>query len=218
MIKKKIKKMKEIYFIDNTNIFDENLVKHYHDYLKELNESNVDLYINDDQQKYQKFNTFKDEGIYSIKLKLKTKIKDSSYMFCNCDKLTNIEFHSFDTKNITDMSRMFYNCCNLTSIDLSSFKTDKVTNMFSMFELCNNLTEIDLSSFETGNVTNISRLFYDCKNLKKVDLSSFDEDNITKFKGMFHGCDNLSEVKMAKNFYEKIKKEMPSQKIKYVFL
>ena len=90
--------------------------------------------------------------------------------------------------------------------------------MFSMFELCYNLTEIDLSSFETENVTNISRLFYGCKNLKKVDLSSFDEDNITKFKGIFHGCNNLSEVKMDKNFFEKIKEEMPSQKIKYVFI
>lgn len=209
---------KEIYFIDNTDIFDENLVKHFHDYLAELDDSNVELYINDEKQKYQKFQTFTKEGTYSIKIKLKNKMKDSSYMFCNCDKLTNIEFSSFETKNITDMSRMFYNCSNLTSLDLSEFNTSNVTSMYSMFEQCYNLTEIDLSSFETENVTNMSKLFCGCKNLKKVNLSSFEETNITNFKKMFYGCKNLSEVKITKSFYEKIKKEMPSHNINFILL
>ena len=209
---------KEIYFLDNTNIFDENLVKHYHDFLKELDETNVDLFINDVQEKYTKFSTFKEEGTYTIKLKLKIRIKDCSYMFCNCVNITNIDFSNFDTRNINNMYRMFYNCENLTELDFSSFNTSKVTNMYSLFEKCYNLTSANLTSFDTENVTNISRMFFGCKNLKKVDLSSFDDDNFDEFKELFEDCNSLSEVKISKNFYDKIQKEMPSDKIEFVLL
>ena len=209
---------KEIYFLDNTNIFDENLVKHYHDFLKELDETNVDLFINDVQEKYTKCSTFKEEGTYTIKLKLKIRIKDCSYMFCNCVNITNIDFSNFDSRSINNMCRMFYNCENLTDIDFSSFNTSKVTNMYSLFEQCYNLTTADLTSFETDNVTNISRMFYGCKNLKKVDLSSFDDDNFDEFKGIFEDCNSLSEVKITKTFFDRIQAEIPSEKIEFVLL
>ena len=221
IIKLKIEKKdvgKEIYFLDNTNIFDENLVKHYHDFLKELDETNVDLFINDVQEKYTKCSTFKDVGTYTIKLILKTKIKDCSYMFCNCVNIIHIDFSNFDTKSINNMCRMFYNCENLTEIVFSTFNTSKVTNMYSLFEQCYNLKSADLTSFDTEKVTNISRMFYGCKNLKKVDLSSFDDDNFEEFKEIFKNCNNLSEVKITKNFFDKLQKEMPTDKIEFILL
>lgn len=61
---------KNIYFLDNTDGSSFNGVSHLHDNLKELNESNTDLYINDDKFKYQKYFVPKKEGIYSIKLNI----------------------------------------------------------------------------------------------------------------------------------------------------
>jgi surface protein len=209
---------KEIYFLDNTNIYDENLVKHFHDYLKELKESNVEMSINDVQQPYQKFSTFTEEGTYTIKLKFQNRIRDCSYMFCNCVNIINIDFSNFDTRSITNMSRMFYNCENLTEIDFSTFNTSKVTNMFSMFEQCYKLKSADLSTFDTESVTNISRMFYGCKNLENLDLSSFDDDNIEEIKGMLIGCNSLKEVKITKNFYDRIQFEMPSDKVEFVLV
>ena len=209
---------KEIYFLDNTDIFDENLVKHYHDFLKELDEKNVDLFINDEKHKFQKFYSFDKKGDYSIKLIFKTKMQDCSYMFCNCTNIMEIDLTSFDTSKVNNMSRMFYNCCNLTNIDFSSFNTSKVTDMYSMFEQCFNLESLDLSSFDIGNISDIGRMFSGCKNLKTIDLSSFEEENITNYKGIFKDCKKLKEMKIPQNFYEKIQKEMPSDKIELILL
>ena len=65
---------KDIYFLDNTN-GDYNYIKHYHDNLKELNESNTELYINDKKYKYKKYFNFDKEGIYIIKIKYNINIK-----------------------------------------------------------------------------------------------------------------------------------------------
>jgi len=51
---------KDIYFIDNSN---------NHGYLKELNELNVTLFINDKEYKFKKYFKPEKEGIYTIKLK-----------------------------------------------------------------------------------------------------------------------------------------------------
>ena len=59
---------KDIYFLDNTK-YKELLtgIKHYHDNLKELNESNTELYINDKKYNYKKYFKPDKEGIYMIK-------------------------------------------------------------------------------------------------------------------------------------------------------
>jgi hypothetical protein len=75
----------DIYFLDNTDGGkDDEGIKHYHDNLKELNESNTELYINDKKYKFCKFCKFSKEGIYHIKLKFQIEIKDCSYMFFEC--------------------------------------------------------------------------------------------------------------------------------------
>ena len=206
---------KEVYFLDNTHVFDENLIKHYHDYLGELNDSNVELFINEEKQKYQKFFTPTKEGTYNIRLVFKEKIEDCSYMFCNCHNLINVDLSSFETENIIDMTRMFYNCHNLTDIDLSTLETDNVTSMYSMFDQCYNLTNLNLSSFDTSNVEDFSKMFNGCKKLKNLDLSSFDSSSATNTSGMFNDCKNLKTVKINEDLYEKIKKEV-DKKIEFI--
>ena len=63
---------KDIYFLDNTvgkYLIYGKIEEHYHDNLKELNEKNTELYINNIRYKYSKYFKPKEEGIYQIKLK-----------------------------------------------------------------------------------------------------------------------------------------------------
>ena len=152
---------KDIYFLDNRIILENYPIKYCHDGLQELNEENVELYIDEKKYNYKKYHKFT-KGKHTIVLKLKIKIKDCSKMFSNCINLTNIDLSNFNTSKATDMTAMFYNCRNLTNIDLSSFNTSNVTNMTAMFSDCINLTNLDLSSFNTSNVTNMTQMLSNC--------------------------------------------------------
>ena len=208
---------KKIYFLDNSNFIDKKTgQKHFHDNLKELNESNTKLFINNIKYKFKKYFKPQKEGIYMIKIKLNKLIRDCSYMFYNCYKLIYVDLSYFNTKYVTNMSYMFYNCSNLLSIDLGSFdkifkdmlmvitdytllkdkfsysfNTKHVTNMSHMFNLCTNLTNIDLSSFDTKNVTNMESMFEFCYNLINIDLNSFNIKNVDNMSMMFFGCSKL---------------------------
>ena len=109
-IKIKIEKeniFKNIYFLDNTDdIYKENgyVVEHHHDNLKELNELNTEVFINNIKYKYEKYFKPEKEGLYEIILIFKIKIKDCSYMFFGSCNLTSIDLSSFNTKNVTNMS------------------------------------------------------------------------------------------------------------------
>ncbi len=76
-----------IYFLYNTNgsiYIDNKSEEHHHDFLKELNVSNIDLFINNKKYKFQKYFKPDKEGFYSILIKLKNNITDCSCIFCNC--------------------------------------------------------------------------------------------------------------------------------------
>ena len=132
---------KDIYFLDNTDgkyNIDGKEVEHYHDNLKELNELNTKLYINNIKYKYKKYINVKIEGIYKIKLKFNIKIKDCSFMFCECFNIKNLDLSYFDTKNVTNMSYMFYNISDIAKLNLSSFDIKNVTKMSHILYLPNN--------------------------------------------------------------------------------
>jgi len=192
---------KDIYFLDNTEfknyINDDNIEEHYHEFLKELNELNTELYINNIKYNYKKYFKPEKEGIYHIIIKLNIQIKDCSFMFYNCKNLVNLDLSSFDTKNATNMKRMFYGCDNLINLDLSSFDTKNVTDMSDMFYECYQLKEIDLSSFDTKKVTDMSGMFYECYELKDIDLSSFDTKNVTDMSYMLYNCNNLRNINLS---------------------
>ena len=181
----------DIYFLDNFN-----QGEHFHDNLKELNELNTEIFINNKKYKYTKGFKAKKVGLIEIKIKFNILIKDCSYMFCGCSNITSIDLSSFDTKNVIKMNNMFDKCYNLKDIDLSSFNTENVSNMSYMFSVCSNLKNINLSSFNTKNVKDMSGMFYYCSSLKKVDLSSFDTSNVVNIKNIFSCCTTLNEVKV----------------------
>ena len=239
---------KKIYFLDNTNgevyISAYKEENHNHDFLKELNEANVELYINNKKSKYQKYFIPEKEGIYEILLKFKINLKDCSFMFYDCKNIVQIDMSAFNTKNANDMRSMFGHCSNLISLDLSSFNTENVTNMSCMFSYCTKLENINISSFNTKNVKDMDALFWSCQNLKDINLLSFNTENVEDICWMFNSCyelkkidisnfnvkkvfrsssmfessKELKEIKLNKNTYELIKSQIDPEKIKIVLV
>ena len=190
--------------------------------IKEIYNSNIELYINNIKHNFNTHIKAEKEGIYDIKLKFfhkhkdcsdmfsnceniifidlsffdSSNITDTSYMFANCKNLEKIDFSSFDTKNVTDMSHMFNNCNNLKNLNLSFFNTKNVENMNSMFYKCYNLYDLYLSSFDTKKVTNMGSMFSNCYRLIKLDLSSFNTENVINIYGIFFKCYSLTFLKL----------------------
>lgn len=104
---------------------------------------------------------------------------NTSYMFCDCSNLTNLDVSNFDTSNVTNMERMFYFCPNLATLDVSNFDTSNVTDMAQMFDSCSSLTTLDLSNFDTSKVTRMGCMFFSCSKLS-LDCSSWNVDKVTE--------------------------------------
>ena len=78
----------KIYFLDNFDAFDyNNKQNHFRNGLKELNDKNAELYINNIKYKYEKYFIPKEEGEYEIKLKFNINLTDCSYMFASCNTI-----------------------------------------------------------------------------------------------------------------------------------
>ena len=176
---------KQIYFMDKSEIYNN---------LKEINNLNTDLFINDIKKDFSKYFYPEKEGIYKIKIVFHFYIRNCSYMFCNCSNIKSIDLSSLDSKNITNMGYMFYKCYNLENIDIGSFNTTNVTNMAYMFYECNNLKKLDLSSFNTNQVSFMEGMFAFCKHLESVILSTFEAKNNIDMEYMFGYCSNLKYI------------------------
>ena len=163
---------KEIYFLDNYEYKDNEGITHYHDNLKEINKLNTELYINDKKYKYKKYFKFEKEGINKINLLFDINLKDCSYMFAGCDKITSINFINFNCNNLLNMEYMFYKCKNLKKLNLFALDTKNVRNMSYMFYYCENLNNLDLSSFIIKNVSNKGNIidFISLKNIPDISL------------------------------------------------
>ncbi|EOS7783797.1 BspA family leucine-rich repeat surface protein [Enterococcus hirae] len=129
----------------------------------------------------------------------KQTITNTSYMFQNCPKLTNIQFPNTSNK-VSNADFMFLNCTSLSDrglVNIANFFSDSlestvgmfyntaltsapnitmenVRDMSSMFENCSNLTSFDSSTlynFRIGSVQTMKNLFRNCPKLKLVDFS-----------------------------------------------
>ena len=218
---------KDIYFLENIN--NENKMK---EKFNELNKDNTELYINNIQMEFKKFFRPTEEGVYTIKLIIKNKIKSCNNMFYNCRNITSINLTSFKSSEITDTKGMFEKCYNLKEIIFGDFNTEKVINMENMFAKCKvlkkivfpetfvtkkvtnmalmffgceNLEELNVLVFDTRNATNMHGLFQDCFLLQKLNLSSFKTDKVTDMSQMFLRCCKLNEIKINPYKFNTIK-------------
>ena len=164
--------------------------------LKELNELNTELFINEKKYNYKSYFTPEKEGIYEIQLNIKKNMKNCCCLFYGLINLQSLDLSSFKTQNVTNMSFMFYGCNNLQSLDLSSFNTQNVTNMSYMFYGCYNLKSLNLSSLNNKKVTDMSCMFYNCENLQNLNLSSFNTQNVINMRCMFYNCNKLQNLNL----------------------
>ena len=186
---------KEIYFLNKEYMEckDRHLIENYNN---NLNETNVELYINERLCKYKKYFQPDKEGEYKIKLKFNINLTDCSNMFAGCENIIKIDF-SICTYFVNDMKKMFCGCTNLKEINLLSFDITNVMDMSYMFSECENLVNLDLSSFNNKTVTNISYMFYCCENLFNLNLSNFNFNNVSYLEGVLYKCNNLKNLNLS---------------------
>ena len=89
------------YINKNLNLNNENEIK------------NCEITINNELIPFNYIHKFKSSGKYKIKYTFKNIINKTSYMFCECELLNNIDLSNFNTNNVTNMSYMFRGCSSL---------------------------------------------------------------------------------------------------------
>ena len=190
---------KNIYFLNKDNDEfnkEEEYINSIEYYNKQLNESKIKIFINDQQYDNKKYFQPKQEECYEIKLQFSSNIEKMSYMFYGCSNLTKINLSSFDTESVNNMSYLFYDCSNLITIEPSLLKLKNVINMSSMFYNCSNLEKIELN-FNTNNIINMSYMFCNCFSVKEIHLSSADTINVNNMMSMFCNCSKLTEINLS---------------------
>lgn len=168
------------------------------------NKDNIDLLINGEEKDlYDK--VYLKKGENKIKLKIKNKVTNLSYMFKNCDtNIINIEsLKNLDVSNVTNFSHMFDGCKSLTEINgLLKWKVSKGINFEAMFYNCESLSNINgLQNWDVSNGNNFSYMFYFCRSLSNIDrLENWNVSNADDFICMFKGCNHLSKINGLKNW------------------
>lgn len=118
------------------------------------------------------------QGIANLKTNKVTTMMD---MFCNCSKLTSIDFSHFNTESVENMSGMFKYCTSLSELNLTSFNTSEVYTMQGMFDGCSNLRTIMVSDdWTTTSVTHSESMFSDCNKLKGYKGTTYNAANVDK--------------------------------------
>ena len=147
---------------------------------------------------------FKETGTYKIEYVFKKSLTNSCFMFYDCNKLTNLDFSNFDSKNIKNMESMFKKCSSLEQLNLSKFNTENVTIMSNMFNNCDSLKNLNLSDFNTKNVTKMDFMFNCCSKLTDLNLSNFNTEKVTNMEYMFFDCNSLINLNVSKFNTQKV--------------
>ena len=132
-------------------------------------------------------------------LKLKDNIRDISYIFAGCDKLTSEELNrnlsAWKLSGDLNIREAFRDCHSLERIDMSVFRNCNITDSSSVFSTCKKLKTIaNIGNLNISKADGISYLFYECNSLTQLDLSNWDTSNIQYMIATFDGCNNLTEL------------------------
>ena len=132
-------------------------------------------------------------------IKLKDNIRDISYIFAGCDKLTSDELNrnlsAWKLSGDLNIREAFRDCHSLERIDMSAFRNCNITDSSSVFSTCKKLKTIaNIGNLNISKADGISYLFYECNALTQLDLSNWDTGNIQYMIVTFDGCNNLTEL------------------------
>ena len=190
-------------YIQNNNIFE---YKENNEELKELNEINTKLFINNEQYPFKKYFKPTEKGEYEIKLIFIKKIQNLSYLFRGCENIISIDLSSFDTTECTNMKYMFGKCFFLKEINLSNLNTSNVIDMSYMFNRCKSLQNIEFpNSFNIQKVEDMSFMFHQCFSLSSINFpSSFDKNNLKNICYLFSKCYKLTKIDLSNLMTENV--------------
>ena len=160
-------------------IYEAKLTDNYDIFGKEFvdnNKGNIDLIINDKKIKLISNCELK-EGENTIKMIIKHKLIDLSYMFYWCSSLK-------------DISELKY-------LDVS-----KCTNFKYMFHYCRLLSDLKpLEYWDVSNGTSFRSMFWGCQSLSDIKaLQNWNFRNNKDFESMFSGCSALTDITPLQNW------------------
>ena len=89
----------------------------------------------------------------------------------DCQSLTEIIIHGFDTSKVTSMKKLFY-MTSIDKIDMSDLSTKSVTDMSYMFA-STEISHLNTSTMDTSKVESMISMFQYCNSLQSLDLSNF---------------------------------------------
>lgn len=86
-------------------------------------------------------------------------LRKMNYIFCNVNKLQNIDVSNWDVSNCRVLIGIFYNCFKLDKIDLSKWNIKSATSLETLLYACNHITTVNVSNFDLTHVSNIVHIF-----------------------------------------------------------
>ena len=140
--------------------------------------------------------TFKNKGIYTIKIIFKKKLSSCRNLFKDCNQISEIDCSNFDCSQVINCSGMFRNCSKLKKLNLGHLDFCLSKKFAQMFENCKNLEELDVSFFNTKNSYTFCSMFNGCSKLKEINVSNFESSKCLCISKMFSGCESITSIDM----------------------
>ena len=146
--------------------------------------------------------TFEKSGTHLLKMIIKEKISNLSYMFYNCENLKSIKGY-INTNHIRSFFWLFNNCSSL--IDITSLKYWDITNVKTfdfMFNKCTSLKDLTpLSNWDISGERSITSMFSGCESLTDLTpLQNWDISGCNTLNFLFSKCSSLSDLNPIKNW------------------
>ena len=161
-----------------------------------------------DMSVFRNCNITNSSSVFSTCKKLKTianignlnisKADGMSYLFYECNALTQLDLSNWDTGNIQYMIATFDGCNNLTELNCSTWNTSKVYNMQLAFYNCNSLETIPVRDWDTRNVIYMDKTFGNCTSLVNLDVSKWDTSKVVELTNTFYHCSSLKTLDVSK--------------------
>ena len=161
-----------------------------------------------DMSVFRNCNITDSASVFSTCKKLKTitnignlnisKADGMSYLFYECNALTQLDLSNWDTSNIQYMIATFDGCNNLTELNCSTWNTSKVYNMQLAFYNCNSLETIPVRDWDTRSVMYMDKAFGNCTSLVNLDVSKWDTSKVVEMTSVFYHCSSLKTLDVSK--------------------
>ena len=174
------------------------------DFVKRNNDK-CSLYNGEEKIKFDDYIEVKNEikdNILSLKLVGIKDLIDLSHMFEDSSLLSFDDFSKWNTSKVLDMSYMFSNCQYLTNLpDIPKWNISKVINLKFMFNCCKSLTQLpDISKWNISSVINLSYMFNNCSSLKEIpDIKNWNTSIVQNLSNLFSGCESLQPYLIYQN-------------------